>query len=958
MFLYTEKTKSTSINVEMSNVDVFAVFGFNVKDNQTILNSLINITLQFPVVSGSLICIVCDIQVYNSSFIFIASGKQVSAIMIESQGICELVLTNIQFRFNSSQSSGLINVINSTLKEFSLIQCKIIGSNLLQNVNNGYISSSLLLNATLNITQLYICVNSTPQVGYIANATIKQLGSTPESRCDICQSGTVSYGICVDDLQFAQLKNGTLQCVYPFEYVNDQCQCAYGFMLNISVCIDLIKEISNRASTQDDQYSTIVQMQQNIASMISNQVIVNKNLDQSILSNATATNASIKQNVVILEQNIINNKTAFETRMTGINTTLITNITAQTTLIVPIQAQIDELMLKPACERSNDTTNQTDVNQNLTACDLPQYSTSFDITDITNNISTSDFGSGFVFSNNIQNAFINISNGVYNSVISPLFQTQNSFINLKIQIGTQITGTGAILTPAIQISITQVNILSAPNSNITVNSTHKLYILIKNATSTSSINNLMLNLTFAPSFGTIYLIGQIQCTFNLINYQILGSYTSTGQITLITPIANMSSVFIQNVSFTPSTFNPGNMSSYLISVSNNSVLNMSYISVSLGNTTNPQLVNQIGSTATYFYQFGGVLNQINSTKVILTDVMLNARQIFKVYYITSSGLILGRTNANNNSFVIERMCLSQALKSYTTFTQFGVIGFYEGIIQFSTSNVIMNVISSDTFNQFATLGATGVGCVYSNFYSLKISVIINGNGGSYIAALVGNNLSPNSSVTNSSIYSTVITNAYQYVGGYFGYCQLIIVIKYSNIINSNLKTNQAFAGGFIGLAYSNIQISNCTVQNITVGIYFQCGGIIGHLQAGSTMLFSNNVVTTSTISGVTHAGGFIGFADYSSNIVISEGILTSDSVTATSSNAGGFIGTFSQNYYACTLKIVTSRISYVKVTSPSNFGIAVGYKYPAFTVSTSILRGENYVNSVKISNCPNYAASC
>ncbi|CAL6045601.1 Hypothetical_protein [Hexamita inflata] len=208
---------------------------------------------------------------------------------------------------------------------------------------------------------------------------------------------------------------------------------------------------------------------------------------------------------------------------------------------------------------------------------------------------------------------------------------------------------------------------------------------------------------------------------------------------------------------------------------------------------------------------------------------------------------------------------------------------------------------------------------------------------------------------NCSVYSSVIQGG-SFTGGYFGNSQQLS-IKYSKITESVIRGS--YSAGLVGFAFANvIQIANCTVQNVTIGTNNFCGGLIGQLQAGSIMMFSNNVVTMSRVSCVSHAGGFIGFADESSNIVISEGILTSNNITASNANAGGFIGTFSTVYSGCTLKIVTSRISSVRVFSPNSAGIAVGYRYPAFTVSTSILRGENYVNNIKIANCANYATTC
>ncbi|CAL6018469.1 Hypothetical_protein [Hexamita inflata] len=388
--------------------------------------------------------------------------------MIQSQETIELIDTSIQFRLNSSNSSGLVNTINSTLNIFSLHMCKIIGSNLMYNQYNGYISSTVLKNVTVDINQLQICINSTLQIGYIADdATFKLQGSIPENRCDICKVGTVSYGICVDNLEYAQIKDEILQCIYPFEYVDSKCQCAYGYVLNVSICVDLIDKISKLVSSQD-QNLTIQQMQQNMYNMILNQQNINVNLETSIAINSSFTKFTIQQNLSLLEQNIINNIMIFQNRRDEINYTLMTNITAQNSMLIPIQAKIDKYTIQPSCGHSN-STNITEINFNLTICDLPQYSTSFDIVDISYNIFTSDYDKGYVFSSSviIQNTYISIQKSVYNNIVSPLFQTQGSFLNLKIEIKQQIIGTGSILTPSQQrIECRFLNFKFALKSNI------------------------------------------------------------------------------------------------------------------------------------------------------------------------------------------------------------------------------------------------------------------------------------------------------------------------------------------------------------------------------------------------------------------------------------------------------------------------------------------------------------
>lgn len=58
------------------------------------------------------------------------------------------------------------------------------------------------------------------------------------------------------------------------------------------------------------------------------------------------------------------------------------------------------------------------------------------------------------------------------------------------------------------------------------------------------------------------------------------------------------------------------------------------------------------------------------------------------------------------------------------------------------------------------------------------------------------------------------------------------------------------------------------------------------------------------------------------------------------------------------MKIVKSNINKVNVTTPSSFGMIVGYRYPAYSVSTSMPYGDNFVNGVKQPNCVNFASTC
>ncbi|CAL6086534.1 type_II secretion system protein [Hexamita inflata] len=858
------------------------------------------------------------------------------------------------------------------------------GTNLQQSINSGYLTANTQIDNILSINQFKICINQTQQIGQLSIAQITIQG-TIYNRCDICQSGTVSYGICVDDLQFAQLKNGTLQCVYPFEYVNDQCQCAYGFMLNISVCIDLIKEIDKRSvSSNNSQSQRITQIQQNISNIITNQNIININIDSNIQKNASIINQNNQLNNNQLSQNLMNNNSVTNNQITIINNNVNNNNSIQTTIIKQIQDQLIILKSKSNCisnngsnsstnntptqndTQLNDTTktiysnitiSDTQIQDTLVACNQPVYISTFDVATITNSLSGPDFASGYAFatSNVITNAFVDVQDNTYAATVTQLFQSQSTFTNIKLQIGTQVIGSGSLISAGTTLTINQVNIISKLGSNITVNSTYKFNILIAKA-SNSILNNLLLNMTFAPSQGSIALIGSVAGSLNITNYQVLGFYVSQANIALGANSVNASNIYVDNVSFTPYVFNAGNMSSYLFSAVNSSSVLLDDISIVLGTVENPMLSNFLATTSANYYQFGGLVSNLNSTTLNITDIQYNVKQTYMIFYISNSGLLLGRASLAGNAVIIQRVCLSHVIKSYTSFNTFGVIGQFEGTLQFQQSNIMISIQSSDIFSYVGMIGSATTVCVYTNIQNVKSSVSVNENAGNYVSALIAAHTSSNCTIQNSTVQNSYLSST-QFTGGFIGYCQSLVVIQFSSVVNSVIRSG-TYSGGIIGYAYSNIQISNTTVQNSTMGYNSQASSFIGALQAGSFFAISNDQAINVTVSGNVHIGGIIGYAEYNSFIIISEGSVQNSTFSASSSNAGAYLGTFSSNYQGGTMKIVKSNINKVNVTTPSSFGMIVGYRYPAYSVSTSMPYGDNFVNGVKQPNCVNFASTC
>ncbi|CAL6020538.1 Conserved_hypothetical protein [Hexamita inflata] len=280
------------------NVNSFALFGLNV-NSQFIKDSILNVTLQFQVFVGALVCIICDVQVYNASLVFIAFGQQVSAMVIEVQSTVQIELTFVQYRIQSQNSSGLVNVINQQLTIFSINDCKLSGSNLVQSETNGYIMSKAVQNVTIIISHFSVCMDSTSRLGKFS-VPINVIG-IESMRCDICTNKYVVYGICADQLQYAELFNGRVLCVYPFEFVNDTCACASGYLLNGSKCINVLSAITNmQNSLNNDQ---IKKIEQDI-SLIQSEIYV---LDQSIANNVSNIINAVGVDLSALEQNILSN---------------------------------------------------------------------------------------------------------------------------------------------------------------------------------------------------------------------------------------------------------------------------------------------------------------------------------------------------------------------------------------------------------------------------------------------------------------------------------------------------------------------------------------------------------------------------------------------------------------------------------------------------------------------------
>ncbi|CAL6081618.1 Conserved_hypothetical protein [Hexamita inflata] len=624
-------------------------------------------------------------------------------------------------------------------------------------------------------------------------------------------------------------------------------------------------------------------------------------------------------------------------------------------------------------------------------CSQSTYTTTFDIQAITHSvISNANYSSGYVFKTSpiITNAFIDISSNVYTTTVQPLFQSQASFTNIKVQIGTQTVSSGSILTTATTIIITQLNIISKLNTQIMVNSLQQLQIVQNQATS-ANINNLLVNLSFALSSGNITLISALSGVINITGYQVLGVYQSTKCIAMITfTVASSSKLKISNVTFKPNSYNIGNASSYFLIqvVGSNIVYNN--ISVILGSISQFQTLVTISSTDSQKFQFGGLISiydDFAATTLIITNLLYNNFQSLKTDYVFQLGFILGAqsTYASNNAN-ISSLCILQNLSSTSLkWITVGLIAGLSGQLNMNQSSIILTTQSYyDQMNSFGVFGVLGELSGYSELFNLLISMNVQVN-----AAKIGyfgfiginqgtlttfkNSLFKNynfttqsqagilcsdwnvqtSSVINTTVESCNIV-AGGSVGGFFAHgwsvwSNTVLNSTIKNINITSIGNNLQYIGPMIGQIvstyylqanYQNTSIINNNIQGISV-----TAGVIGQIDNDATNQLLNVsivdfIIQNNNISGNMFTSGIVASfcAVQQDKIILLIQNLTfyGCNIQCAGASCGGLIGSFGQNEtQSATLTVKNLTMQNIKISGPSYVAgfVAISQKCIQFT---------------------------
>ncbi|CAL6107226.1 Hypothetical_protein [Hexamita inflata] len=230
-------------------------------------------------VYGSLICYQCNVRISSSSLSFLANGQSISSIMQITNIILQIINVQLQFRFDSVLVGGLVIQVQENLT-FIVTDLDIVGYNFQENSQSSNLINKIdeAIIQTINISNLNVCSN----IQYLinnGNASLVSLTEQPNYTCEnICGQNTPIYGLCQIDLVngYLNIMNNTKYCVNPFVYNGEECVCIDGYLLNGTICINIISTLTNLDKYIFNNVSTLNINLQNNISNISNQLVATK----------------------------------------------------------------------------------------------------------------------------------------------------------------------------------------------------------------------------------------------------------------------------------------------------------------------------------------------------------------------------------------------------------------------------------------------------------------------------------------------------------------------------------------------------------------------------------------------------------------------------------------------------------------------------------------------------------
>ncbi|CAL5988516.1 Hypothetical_protein [Hexamita inflata] len=268
IFVYTEAVKESNINVKLGRTNVFAVFGFEL-DGQEISSSTINVTIDFSIVTGALVCLQCNLSVDSSTLVFSASGQKLSGIMTTAGLFFQVSKSLLQFRLDGLYQSGLVNSIQREMAAFALQDSRMTCYFYNDGDQTGNLVAEVGAKTVLLASGFSICSNGIKDIASASDPAFWTVSGSISQNClTICESGFVTYGLCLMDLLNGVQSNDQASCQNNFEFDGKDCVCEAGYVLNGTICVNLVGYLTDTTISINVMDSNVINnyinMEQNI----------------------------------------------------------------------------------------------------------------------------------------------------------------------------------------------------------------------------------------------------------------------------------------------------------------------------------------------------------------------------------------------------------------------------------------------------------------------------------------------------------------------------------------------------------------------------------------------------------------------------------------------------------------------------------------------------------------------
>ncbi|CAL6110165.1 Conserved_hypothetical protein [Hexamita inflata] len=938
LFFYTNSAQQTQLNVEIYNTNVnhFALFGLNV-NSQILKDSILNVTLQFDVLVGALVCLTCDIEIFNSTLIFVGTGNKMSAMIIEMQTSVQLTQTFIQYRITSNNSSGLVNSINSTDLSFQISDCLLTGYDQISSSHNGYICSSIYNDFTLTISKLFICVNQIQRFGDQNSSIINMIG-TDQPNCNICAGMNYVYGICSDKLEYGDIINGTIQCVYPFIYFNNQCICTHGYILNDTNCVNVLKTLQNLQDTAG--IADLTEIQHNIS--IIEQKIDDLNISFksqiSAITNFTILEQSILNNFTKSENNLLVNTTVLDWRIYNNISNLNISIDDIDQLIFKQQILIQELVDYIECTKSYGYQIVNGVCVQVTCSIVGQQSINgvcqcMNIHAIIRDgqcvcPTNSQLVERACECNIIANQIINNSQCVCKTqgaiVINNMCACGMGQINVSDICtcpadSTLINGKCACNTIIGQILINGV--CQCQSGQQIINGSCQTVYTINNTESTMVCNQVV----YMTSFDIITVTNQITSSVNFSNGYVFGStqYISDAFIDIsdsvyplsVTPLFQVQSSFTNfKLQLGMQQIQGGEMlsSSSQIIISQFNIISRqgSQLTLGSGQLNILQAYSNTANISNLLVNLSFAMSQGNITLINSITGFMNVLnyQVLGIYQCTKIVAMLG-INVNIATVFIDKISLSPYIVKTGNLSSLLFCSIISGGLQINNILIVVQNSANQTISSIQSTGTNyyqfgGIVTTICNASKVLINSLIHDSYCNFDTNYVGKSgflighiqdSTSSATITNVCLYQDIISSTLQFKWfGILGWNSGNISIQQA-VLTLNIQATYLFDFGIIGLqsptsiyqeVLNLITSMNTVIQSANSGNY--SGIICGALQSENSLI-SNISVINCNFSLQNNVGGLIGLL-YESNGTIQNTTIKQTNISTSGCNVGGFIG--------------------------------------------------------------------